>query len=273
MDIAFSRLESEVAKFVLSESIPAFANSFRRTMISDVPKLAIEDVIIYDNNSALFDEMLAHRLGLIPLKTNLSEYKKKSECSCGGEGCSLCESVYTLSAEGPCLVKSSDLIAQNPDAAPVTGEIPIVKLEKGQKVVLEAHAEINTGLEHAKWQSTLACGYKTYPVITIGDNCDACGHCADECARHVLKLAKKSVEVIDGKLIDCSMCKLCEKACVGSGWEDAAIRISSDSTKFVFVVESDGSLPVKEIMTYALTDLKDKSDSLVDVLTNISGAL
>ena len=42
MDIAFSRLESEVAKFVLSESIPAFANSFRRTMISDVPKLAIE---------------------------------------------------------------------------------------------------------------------------------------------------------------------------------------------------------------------------------------
>lgn len=273
MDIAFSRLEGEVAKFVISGANPAFANSLRRTMIGEVPKLAIEDVMIYDNSSALFDEMLAHRLGLIPLKTNLSEYKKKSECSCEGKGCSACEAIYTISIEGPCVVKSSDLLAQNPEASPVSPNIPIVSLEAGQKVVLEAHAEINTGLEHAKWQPTLACGYKSYPVIKIDERCDACGHCVDECPRDVLKLNKKSVEVIEGKLIDCSMCRLCEKACMASGIKNSAIKVEPDTTKFIFVVESDGSLPVKEIILIGLNNLKGKSDSLVDVLTNISGAI
>ncbi|MBP2132101.1 DNA-directed RNA polymerase subunit D [Methanomicrobium sp. W14] len=273
MDIAFSRLESEAVKFVLSGSHPAFANSLRRSMIGEVPKLAIEDVMIYDNSSALFDEMLAHRLGLIPLKTNLSDYKKKSECSCGGKGCPSCEAVYTLSVEGPGLVKSSDLIPQNPDAAPVSPNIPIVKLEEGQKVVLEAHAEINIGLEHAKWQSTLACGYKAYPVVKIDDRCDACGRCVEECPRNVLKLGKKSAEVVDGKLEACSMCRLCEKACLASGNEKSAIHIEPDNTRFVFVVESDGSMAVKDIILYGLSNLKGKSDSLVDVLTNISGAI
>ncbi|MBN2735180.1 MAG: DNA-directed RNA polymerase subunit D [Methanomicrobiaceae archaeon] len=273
MDIAFSRLESCVAKFVLSDANSAFANTLRRTMIGEVPKLAIEDVMIYDNTSALFDEILAHRLGLIPLRTNLSEYKKKSECSCEGKGCSACESVYTLSVEGPCTVKSSDLIPQNPDAAPVSPDIPIVKLEEGQKVVLEAHAEINCGLEHAKWQPTLACGYKAYPVITIDDRCDACGACVEECPRSILKLNKKSVELIDGRLEFCSMCRLCEKACMASGIEKSAIRVNPDNSRFIFVVESDGSMDVKEIIIRGLSNIKGKSESLVNVLTNISGAI
>ena len=273
MDIAFSRLESCVAKFVISDTNSGFANSFRRTMIGEVPKLAIEDVMIYDNNSALFDEILTHRLGLIPLRTNLSEYKQKSECSCEGKGCSVCESIYTLSVEGPCLVKSSDLIAQNPEAAPVSPDIPIVKLEEGQKVVLEAHAELNTGLAHAKWQPTLACGYKAYPVITIDDNCDACGACVEQCPRNVLKLSKKSVEVIDGMPEFCTMCRLCVKACMASGIEKSAIHIEPDTSKFIFVVESDGSMDVKEIIIRGLSNLKGKSESLVDVLANISGAI
>ncbi|WOF16517.1 DNA-directed RNA polymerase subunit D [Methanoplanus sp. FWC-SCC4] len=274
MEIAFSRLDDGVAKFVLSGVSPAFANSLRRTMIGEVPTLAIEDVIIYDNSSALFDEILTHRLGLIPLKTNLSEYKMKSECSCNGEGCPVCESVYTLSVEGPGLVTTSDLIPQNPETAPVNPDIPVVKLEVGQKVVLEAHAELNIGLEHAKWQPTLACGYKTYPVITVSDKCDSCGACVDECPRSVLKLGKKSVEIIESNLENCSMCKLCEKACMASGiGDEPAIRISSDDSKFIFVVESDGSMPVKDIMICALNKLKNKSESLVNVLTDISGAI
>ena len=274
MEISFSRLDEDIARFTLKDATPAFANTFRRTMIGEVPTLAIEDVMIYDNNSALFDEMLAHRLGLIPIKTDLSEYVKKSECSCGGEGCSSCQAIFTLSVEGPGTVHSSDLIPADPKTTPVNMDIPIVKLEKDQKVVLEARAELNVGDEHAKWEPTLACGYKAYPVIKIDEKCDACGNCVEECPRNVLRVGKKSVEIADGKLEDCSMCCLCEKACMASGIGDRpAISVKPDNTRFLFVVESDGSLPVSGIMTCALGIIKDKSDSLVDVLNEISGAI
>ena len=274
MEISFSRLDEDIARFTLKDATPAFANTFRRTMIGEVPTLAIEDVMIYDNNSALFDEILSHRLGLIPIKTDLSEYVRRSECSCGGEGCSSCQAIFTLSVEGPCMVHSGDLIPADPKAATVSTDIPIVKLGKDQKVVLEARAELNDGSEHAKWQSTLACGYKAYPVITIDDNCDACGNCVEECPRNVLKVGKKSVEIADGKLEDCSMCRLCEKACMASGIGDKpAISVKPDTERFIFVVESDGSLPVRDIMTSAFGIIKNKADSLVDVLNEISGAI
>lgn len=69
------------------------------------------------------------------------------------------------------------------------------------------------------------------------------------------------------------MCRLCEKACMASGIENSAIKVEPDNSRFIFVVESDGSLSVKEILLYGLSNLKGKSDSLVDVLTNISGAI
>jgi len=104
MDLVFTRLDEKAAKFTLSGATPAFANSLRRAMISEVPSLAIEDVRIYDNTSALFDEMLAHRLGLIPLKTDLSIHVPVQECGCGGVGCPICTATYTLSVEGPKMV-------------------------------------------------------------------------------------------------------------------------------------------------------------------------
>ncbi len=272
MQISFSRLDDTVARFVLRDATYAFANTLRRTMIGEVPTLAIEDVFIYDNNSALFDEILAHRLGLIPLRTDLDEYVLKEVCSCGGEGCSSCTAIYTLSVEGPKTVYSSDLIPQNPQAAPVVDSIPLVKLEKEQKVVLEARAILGKGTSHAKWQPTLVCGYKAYPIISVDKKCDGCGMCIDECPRGVLEVVKDSARVVEGKLEDCSLCHLCERICKSEGtWDEAAIHITPDETRFIFVVESDGSLPVKDIVERALREIQLKSESLVDVLSDISG--
>ncbi|MGA9028860.1 MAG: DNA-directed RNA polymerase subunit D, partial [Methanoregula sp.] len=160
MEIEFASLDDTLARFTLSGAKPGFTNTFRRAMIGEVPTLAIEDVRIYDNTSALFDEMLAHRLGLIPIRTDLTSYSTQDTCSCGGAGCPSCTVTFTLSVEGPKLVTSSDLIPQDPKAAPVNDNIPIVKLVKGQKLVIEARAVLNKGKVHAKWQPTLVCGYK-----------------------------------------------------------------------------------------------------------------
>jgi len=272
MEITFASLDDSLARFTLSGASPAFANAMRRAMIGEVPTLAIEDVRIYDNTSALFDEMLAHRIGLIPIRTDLTTYTTKDTCSCGGAGCPGCTATYTLSVEGPRMVTSSDLIPQDPGAAPVYDNIPIVKLTKGQKLVIEARAILNTGRAHAKWQPTLVCGYKNHPVITIGAACDACGMCVDECPREILVVKGKNVQVAEGKLPDCSMCKLCERACLASGiGDEPAIRITAEPDRFIFVVESDGSLPAKEIMNRALLFIREQADELENQLGELSG--
>jgi len=275
MEIEFSSLDNTLARFTLSGASPAFANGFRRAMIGEVPTLAIEDVRIYDNTSAFFDEMLAHRLGLIPIKTDLSTYSTQEKCSCGGAGCPGCTVTFTLSVEGPKTVLSSDLISQDPNATPVYDNIPIVKLTKGQKLVLEAHAILNTGREHAKWQPTLVCGFKNHPVVSISEACDACMNCVDVCPRVILEVPDpkgKKVRVVDGKLPECSMCRLCEKACLESGiGDEPAITISAETDRYIFIVESDGSLPVKEIMDRALHYIRDQSDELERQLSEISG--
>ncbi|WP_321506109.1 DNA-directed RNA polymerase subunit D [uncultured Methanoregula sp.] len=272
MEITFASLDNSLARFTLSGASPAFANAMRRAMIGEVPTLAIEDVRIYDNTSALFDEMLAHRIGLIPLTTDLSSYTTQATCSCGGAGCPACTSTYTLSVEGPRTVMSSDLIPQDPRAAPVYDNIPIVKLTKGQKLVIEARAVLNTGRIHAKWQPTLVCGYKNHPVVTVNDSCDACGMCVDECPRDILEVKGKKVGVRNGKLPDCSMCKLCERACLASGiGDEPAIRITAEKDRYIFVVESDGSLPAKEIMNRALVYVKEQADELAKQLGELSG--
>lgn len=275
MDLVFSRLDDSVARFTISGATPAFANALRRSMIGEVPTLAIEDVRIYDNTSVLFDEILAHRFGLVPIKTDLSQFVPKNECSCDGVGCPQCTVTFTLSVEGPAMVTSGDLISADPRTTPVHNNIPIIKLWEGQKVVVEAIAELNTGNEHAKWQPTLACGYKEFPIITVQETCDGCGKCVEECPRDILEISgdKVHVRVVNGesKEKDCSMCRLCETACMNSGiGENPAITISADPTKFIFVVESDGSLPVKEIIERALLHIKSRSKDLTDALQDIS---
>jgi DNA-directed RNA polymerase subunit D len=170
------------------------------------------------------------------------------------------------------MIMSSDLIPQDPKAVPVHENIPIVKLTKGQKLVLEARAVLNTGKEHAKWQPTVVCGYKNYPSISVSETCDGCGMCVDECPRGVLAVKGKKVGIVDGKLPECSMCRLCERACVATGiGDEPAIQISAEPDRFIFVVEGDGSLPVQEIIQRALFSLKEKSDELERQLREISG--
>src|SRR3970040_21119 len=90
MEIKILSKEPETLRFVLSDASTAFANALRRIMVSEVPVMAIDDVMILDNNSVMYDEILAHRLGLVPITTDQS-YNLPEDCSCkselGGERC------------------------------------------------------------------------------------------------------------------------------------------------------------------------------------------
>ncbi|MDI6903411.1 MAG: DNA-directed RNA polymerase subunit D [Methanocellales archaeon] len=258
-NIDIIELSDRRAKFILSGISPAFANALRRSAIAEVPILAIDDVNIYENTSVLFDEMLALRLGLIPLKTDLDSYVLRSECSCK-EGCPLCQVSLTLSAEGPKVVYSGELKSSDPKVAPADENIPIIELMEGQKVVLEAIAQLGKGEEHAKWQPA-TCSYKNMPTISIS-KCNGCGACVEACPKGILKLNDALTMTNE---LDCSLCHLCEDVC-----ELGAIHVGSDPASFVFNLESHGSLPAEEVILRAADNIKGKIKRLTKCLSKLS---
>jgi DNA-directed RNA polymerase subunit D len=144
----------------------SYANAIRRFCIAEVPSMAIDDVVVLENSSVLYDEILAHRLGMIPIRTDLERYVLPEKCDCGSPlGCHKCRVLFVLDAKGKekvTSVYSGDLVSEDREIRPVSETIPLVKLAPGQTVKLEAYARLGRGKEHAKWQPC------TVSVLTDG---------------------------------------------------------------------------------------------------------
>ena len=245
---------------VLKDTDPTTTNAIRRTILSEVPTLAIEDVRIIENSSSLYDEVIAHRLGLIPIKTDLKLFNFREKCKCKGKGCPSCTLGLTLDVESKKeyqTVYSQDLKSQDPKFKPVEG-IPIVRLGKNQKILLEAEAVLGTGKEHTKWQPATA-GYKYYPIIKINSKCNMCKECIDTCPVNILKASKSKITVTDIK--QCTLCNSCVEAC-----DAGAIAVKGDDRKFIFQIESQGALAPKEIFKKACEILEEKAHTLSGLL-------
>ena len=134
-----------------------YANALRRICLNGIPVFAIDTVDIIENSSVLPDEGLAHRLGLIPLKTDLSRFNEPSKCDCHSEtGCSNCKVMLVLDSGDSDVTRSiftSDLSSEDDSVKPTADNIPIVQLAPGQKIKLECYARLGRGIEHAKWNS------------------------------------------------------------------------------------------------------------------------
>ena len=135
-----------------------YANALRRVCLNGVPVFAIDTVDIIENTSVLPDEGLAHRLGLIPLKTDLSRFNEPTKCDCQSEsGCSNCKILLVLDSDESQVTRtvlSSELLSEDDTVKPVSDKIPIVQLAPGQKIKLECYARLGRGTEHAKWNSS-----------------------------------------------------------------------------------------------------------------------
>lgn len=135
-----------------------YANALRRICLNGVPVFAIDTVDIIENTSVLVDEALAHRLALIPIKTDTTRFVEPSKCDCKSDtGCSNCRVMLVLDteeAETTRLVLSNELTSEDEDVKPTSDKIPIVELAPAQKIKVEAYARLGRGLEHAKWNSS-----------------------------------------------------------------------------------------------------------------------
>lgn len=261
MNIEIRKQDDEKAIFVVDGVDDTFINTIRRICLVEIPTLAIEDVNIYKNDAKMFDEVLAHRLGLIPIVTNKDSYVLKEECDCES-GCSNCSVSFLLKEKGPKIVYSKDLKSDDPDVKPVYDTIPIVRLRDGEEVELEAIAQLGIGKEHAKWQATTTCGYKYYPKITIDESkLTDLEEYVEECPRNVLAIENDELVVVD--IENCSTCRTCQRL---SAKDDNAIQVGFEENKYIFKIETDGSLTPLEVLTIACDILSEKADNIINFM-------
>jgi DNA-directed RNA polymerase subunit D len=135
-----------------------YANALRRICLNGVPVFAIDTVDIIENSSVLPDEGLAHRLGLIPIRTDLTRFNEPSKCDCQSEtGCSNCKVMLVLDSGDSDVTRtilSNELISEDDSVKPTSDKIPIIQLAAGQRVKVECYARLGRGTEHAKWNSS-----------------------------------------------------------------------------------------------------------------------
>jgi DNA-directed RNA polymerase subunit D len=239
-------------RIIVKDADVPLMNALRRLALAEVPCMAIEEVVMIENSSILQDEIIAHRLGLTPLRTDLDSYNLPEECECQSEfGCSQCRVTLTLDAEandGTRTVYSGEIVSENPEVLPVSDKVPIIKLAKNQKLKLEAYARLGRGKKHAKWQPVSMCAYKYYPKITTPEGkCDDCQKCVDICPKNVLASKEGMVEVKD--LLACTLCMDCVEACPKG--KDSPLKIEWEKNQFIMNIESTGALPPERILKEA----------------------
>lgn len=232
MKIKLLNREDSSLKFEISETTPVFVNALRRVIMQKIPILSMTRVDFIDNTSALYDEIIAHRLGLLPLVFDSKKFALTSDCKCEGKGCSSCQVKFVLKKKGPCVVYAKDMKSTDPAVKPVDGDVVIIKLLEGQALDLEGTATIGFAEDHAKWQSSIV-GYSFYPTLKVDKKqLKEAKACVDACPLGLI--------TADLKLKDpysCNLCGSCEVAC-----PPGVVTIEGDSSRIIFNIESVSGL-------------------------------
>lgn len=260
MDIKILEKDENKIKFNLEDTNPAFANELRKIMVSEVPSMAVDYIEIEKNGTSLFDETLAHRLGLIPLTYDESVYNIKSECSCKGKGCNKCQVHLVLEKQGPCEVYASDLKSTDETVQPTDENILIANVKKDSELKLQAVATLGKGEDHAKFQSAVV-GYKMKPKIRID-------HDKVKNIKELVNICPKNILVEkDGKLgvensAECTMCNACVDLSDG-------VNVSEDESSIIMTVESVSGLKPEQIIKKAFDILETKSEELMNSIKKV----
>ncbi|KFA66507.1 hypothetical protein S40285_00722 [Stachybotrys chlorohalonatus IBT 40285] len=202
--VEFHQNDQFHASFSLIGLDASLANAFRRILLAEIPTLAIETVYIENNTSVIQDEVLAHRLGLIPfqggregLRDYLKWYKKPDSVDSPDQGCTEFNTVrldlnvtcthnpdaapgetdplkaynnahvYARDIVFSPVGKQADYFSGDDAIAPVNPDILIAKLRPKQSISLSMHMHKGIGADHSKFSPVATASYRLLPTISI----------------------------------------------------------------------------------------------------------
>ncbi|GAX75632.1 hypothetical protein CEUSTIGMA_g3076.t1 [Chlamydomonas eustigma] len=295
-EIKINKLNDECMEFEMIGCDPAIANALRRILIAEIPTVAIEHVFIVNNTSIIQDEVLAHRLGLIPLaidpailEDRLPEETAnekntiifKLDVTCKRSGDKIINDRVTSGhlqwlpsgsempdETGGKFASGQSYMAGLTEPHAVHDDILIAKLRPGQSITLEAHCIRGEGREHAKWSPVATAWYRLYPEVKV---------IKEEIGDEVID---ELIETAPGLFYrHASSGKLCagiareheqhlEKVRLMLDREEisSCVQLLKRKHHFIFTIESTGILPPNTLFLQALEILSRKAQKLADKL-------
>ncbi|KAF0540271.1 DNA-directed RNA polymerases I and III subunit RPAC1 [Gigaspora margarita] len=273
----------------------AIANALRRIMIAEVPTMAIEKVYIYNNTSIVQDEVLAHRLGLIPIKAdpdrfyfkqanesptdmNTIVFKIEHECTFSPkarEDETDPQKLYighNLLSESLTWIPKGDQEEQYASCPirPVHHDILIAQMRPGQKIKIEAHCEKGIGKDHAKWSPVATASYRLMPEIILKK--EITGDLADKFAACFTKgVVEVEDSYVEGQFIKCAKVvnpridMVSREVLRHKEFEDI-VQLTRIRDHFIFNVESTGIMDSEKIFLDSVHILQAKCKRLLAAL-------
>ncbi|XP_065216800.1 DNA-directed RNA polymerases I and III subunit RPAC1 isoform X2 [Planococcus citri] len=273
--------------------VPAcFANAFRRVLLAEVPMMAIEKVHVYNNTSILQDEVLAHRLGLIPLKADPRKFAfKKSEddefsaedsleyhlrikCSKNPKAPASKSGDVSVSQYKNDKVLSKDIEwvpigdqatnFKSSDVGPVNDDILIAKLRPGHELDVKLFAVKGIGKDHAKFQPVATASFRLLPEITLLTEVEGeqAQRLKSSFSDGVIELRKHKgkikAQVVNARYDSCS-----RNVFRFDDLKDC-VKISRVPDHYIFTIESVGALPPNTLFLEAIKVLKSKCDTILN---------
>jgi len=256
----------------------SFVNSVRRALISMVPCLAVHEVDFhmgslgtyideetgdeneYESISAMFNEIIAHRIGMLPIPTDDKTIEAFGDAV--DDDSKQPDIMYSLHKQGPCTVYSGDFEPVNGDDSLTIPEskVPIVKLTEGQAILVYAKAKMGTAKKHAKWQCTVAPRFYQAPTLTVVPG---------KGSKTVIntvgkdKFTKKGKNhIIKDPVVAHEALKTLEKL-----WNDDeaknAMEVTTNKQHFIFEFETNGAMKAKLALEQALKALNEHCEEFM----------
>ncbi|MEI7961278.1 MAG: DNA-directed RNA polymerase subunit D [archaeon] len=241
MDIKKVHEEGSVTKYLIKGANYTFMNTLRRVIMTNVPCLAVDAVQIYENDSVVFDEMLANRLGLLPLKTDVKTYKRGDKIK------------LVLEKTGPCVVTSKDIKCADPKIEISDKKIPITKLGKEQNIKVEMTAVMSSGEEHVKFQPA---------IVSYNELMEVKNDKSYDTKAIVIEMPKGSIEVKAGKLFFADPYNVEHQNQHLDILRKYGVEVKFSDSDFVLTIESTGQLSAKEVLESAIDEVTKKLDEL-----------